>query len=217
MAGVGDLSSAVRKVLRELPPGGLERAADLADEARQALTRLGSEQPEVRQAVAGFERVAAGASALRQVVDCAAGLLTGYLDRLGVSEPPPAGAGTAVGPVPSTAAGKPAVSPSKPDGQRLTREQAEALQAGMPPLVTGNTGAKTHGRWVDEHGRTHEIVSGLDDDSAEAVRLLREHGIPPRGHLAATADVEQKLAARMVREGRNYRKTFTGGAKPWSR
>ncbi|WP_410618229.1 DddA-like double-stranded DNA deaminase toxin [Amycolatopsis sp. cmx-8-4] len=191
MAGAGDLSSAVRKALRELPPGGLERAADLADEARQALTRLGSEQSEVRQAVAGFERVAAGASALRQVVDCAAGLLTGYLDRLGVSEPPPAGAGTAVGPVPSTAAGKPAVSPYRQHG------------------------AKTHGRWVDEHGRTHEIVSGLDD-SAEAVRLLREHGIPPRGHLAATADVEQKPAARMV-HAPNYRKTFTGGAKPWSR
>jgi hypothetical protein len=122
----------------------------------------------------------------------------------------------------------------------------------MPPPVTGNTGAKTHGRWVDERGEVHEIVSGRDDDSIEAARLLREHGIPPRGELATTADVEQKLAAQMAREGRKhldvslnnrpckgpygcdtlvpvilpegysmtvhaprYRKTFTGGAKPW--
>ncbi|MEV6902490.1 DddA-like double-stranded DNA deaminase toxin [Amycolatopsis sp. NPDC051372] len=66
------------------------------------------------------------------------------------------------------------------------------------------TGQKTHGRRVDEHGQAHEIVSGNDADAAEAARLLREKGIPQRGDETTTADVEQKIAARMVREGRKH-------------
>ncbi|MEC3980410.1 DddA-like double-stranded DNA deaminase toxin [Amycolatopsis sp. H20-H5] len=66
------------------------------------------------------------------------------------------------------------------------------------------SGQKTHGRWVDEHGQAHEIVSGRDNDAADAARLLRDKGIPQRGELTTTADVEQKIAARMVREGRKH-------------
>ncbi|PFG50666.1 nucleic acid/nucleotide deaminase of polymorphic system toxin [Amycolatopsis sulphurea] len=203
MASVEELAAAVRTALDKLPPAGLEQAATLTDEARQALLQVGSEQPQLQQAVGGLGETAENIGVLRQLVERTAGLLTGYLDKLGVSAPPSENSSTAGSSTPR-ADNRPAVAPAKPDGQKLSREHAEALQADMPLPVVSNTGVKTHGRWVDEHGQAHEITSGRDEDAAEAARLLQEHGIPPRGDLAATADVEQKLAARMVREGRKH-------------
>lgn len=252
MVSVAEVAAALRAVLAKLPGGKLTEAAGLLDEARQALGQAtqGSNSQELQSAAAGLAESSQNVAAVQELLGRASSGLTAYLGTLGVAEPQP----DAPRPAAGKAAASPANVPSKPDGQRLTREQAEAFQAAMPPPVVSNTGTKTHGRWLDEHGQAHEIVSGRDEDAAEAARLLREHGIPAKGELATTADVEQKLAARMVREGRKhvdvslnnrpckgpygcdtlvpiilpegysmtvhapkYRKTFTGGVKPWSR
>lgn len=65
-------------------------------------------------------------------------------------------------------------------------------------------GAKTHGRWIDEHGQAHPIVSGNDDDAAEAWRLMQARGIHMPIEPLSTTHVETKLAARMVREQRQH-------------
>ncbi|HEX3778741.1 MAG TPA: DddA-like double-stranded DNA deaminase toxin [Pseudonocardiaceae bacterium] len=74
----------------------------------------------------------------------------------------------------------------------------------LPPAVPRPNveGKKTHGRWVDEHGQAKPIVSGRDEDSAEVWRILQERGIRLPFAPTTVTDVEQKLAARMVREGR---------------
>lgn len=124
-----------------------------------------------------------------------------------------------------------------------------------PPVPRPNPGGqKTHGRWFDEHGQAHAITSGQDDDSVKVWETLQQLDIPVAGPPTAVSDVEQKLAVRMVQDGRqhvdvvinnlpcvgrfgcdalvpvilpagysltvhgpNYRKTYTGGAKPWWR
>ncbi|WET78192.1 SCP1.201-like deaminase [Amycolatopsis sp. QT-25] len=253
--GTDELAANVHAALAKLPDGHLTDAASLADEARQALVSTGSRQPEIQQAASIYGQVSESIGAVRAIIERAGGLLGGYLSTLGVPYTPAAGPRTAAGGATANPP-TPTPVPSTPDGQRLTREQAEALQAEMPPPVVSNTGTKTHGRWIDEHGIAHPIISGRDADADTAARLLRDHGIPPdgRGELATTADIEQKLAARMVSEGRKhldvtlnnrpckgpygcdtlvpiilpegytmtvhapkYRKTFTGGATPWSR
>ncbi|MET7993479.1 DddA-like double-stranded DNA deaminase toxin [Amycolatopsis sp. NPDC005232] len=198
MAGVQALTAAVRTALTKLRTASLKQAAQLLEEATQALSQTGSQQPELRNAIACHNAAALDIDGVVETIGRVTGTLTGYLDRIGAHDPPdettsPAG--------PATAAEPPA---AVPDGQRLTREQAESLQAELPPPVITMTGQKTHGRWVDEHGQAHEIVSGNDADAAEAARLLREKGIPQRGDVTTTADVEQKIAARMVREGRKH-------------
>jgi type IV secretory pathway VirB10-like protein len=202
MAGVQELAAAVRTALGKLPTAKLTEAAGLLGEAVHALTQTGSQQPEVQAAITGLNATEQGIGDVTNVVGRVNGTLTGYLERIGTTTPPEDADATAGPPTQPTAASSPAT--TTPDGQRLTRERAEALQAELPPPVTTMTGQKTHGRWVDEDGQAHEIVSGKDADAAEAAQLLREKGIPQRGDVTTTADVEQKIAARMVREGRKH-------------
>ncbi|WP_410596271.1 DddA-like double-stranded DNA deaminase toxin [Amycolatopsis sp. lyj-23] len=250
MAGVEELAAAVRTALSKLSTASLTQAANLLEEAAQALGQTRSQQPEMTQAAGGLSTAVQGTGEIAGLVNRASGILAGYLERIGAGTPPEEGSGPAGTPTQPPAA--PAPASAVPDGQRLTREQAEALQAELPPPVVANTGVRTHGRWVDEHGQAHPIASGRDEDSARAWAILQERGIPVPAETTRVSDVEQKLAARMVHEGRRhldvalnnrpckgpygcdtlvpvilpegysmtvhaprYRKTFTGGAKPW--
>jgi hypothetical protein len=202
MAGVTELTAAVQTALGKLSTAALKQAAGFLSEAEQSLGQTGSTQPEVQLALDSFKSAAQDVDRVQKLVGRASTMLTAYLERIGATASPDNTTSTTTPPSQPSATAAPAA--TAPDGQRLTREQAEALQADLPPPVTTMTGQKTHGRWVDEHGQAHEIVSGKDEDAAEAARLLREKGIPQRGDVTTTADVEQKLAARMVREGRQH-------------
>jgi hypothetical protein len=92
------------------------------------------------------------------------------------------------------------------DVQRLTREQISQLKDMLPPpvLQPNVEGRKTHGKWVDDHGRIHTIVSGQDEDSVEVWRILQERKVPLKAPPTRISDVEQKLAARMVREQQRH-------------
>ncbi|MEA5366446.1 DddA-like double-stranded DNA deaminase toxin [Amycolatopsis sp., V23-08] len=78
------------------------------------------------------------------------------------------------------------------------------MRAQLPPPVVRSTGQKTHGRWVDENGQAHEIVSGNDANSAAAWTILQQQGIPLKAAPVTVSHVEQKLAAQMVDEGRQH-------------
>ncbi len=78
-------------------------------------------------------------------------------------------------------------------------ERIEQLRRELPPPVVGNTGQKTHGRWIGPDGTVESIVSGRDEYAKAADTRLKEMGLP--GPSAKTGDVEIKLAARMIEEG----------------
>jgi hypothetical protein len=201
---VDELVAQVRQALSSLPTAALQQAAELLAEGHQTLAQvaIGSSSEELQSAAAGLANPLPAVTSVAELVGRAKGLLEEYVNGLGVSTEPVAATGT---PRPEAkSAERPAAPPPKPDGQRLTRDQAVKLQEDLPPPVVSMSGQKTHGRWIDEHGEAHEIVSGQDEDAAEAARLLREKGIPQRGDVTTTADVEQKIAARMVREGRKH-------------
>lgn len=132
---------------------------------------------------------------LRQVLTLAASVrrcAEQYLTDIG------AGVDSAPQSVTGTAAG--------PSSRALSPGEIAEITGALPPAVPkpNPTGRKTHGRWVDEEGRIHEAVSGRDDDSAEAWRILREAKIPLPAEPVAVTHVEIKLAARMVRESRRH-------------
>ncbi|MFB9500069.1 DddA-like double-stranded DNA deaminase toxin [Saccharothrix mutabilis subsp. capreolus] len=62
-----------------------------------------------------------------------------------------------------------------------------------------SSGQKTHGRWIRPDGTVEPMVSGRDADADSADEQLEKLDMP--GRAARAADVEMKLAARMVREG----------------
>ncbi len=206
MAGVEELAASVRTARSQLPSTSLEQAAGLIGEAVQALTQTGSQQPEVGQAISGLSSAAEGVSGVQQLVNRAGATLSAYLRTVGADAPPDNSAssapsatgGTATTPQPTSA------SPRAPDGQRLDREQADALRGQLPPTVPRDNreGKKTHGRWIDENGQAHAVVSGRDEQSEAAWQILKERGIPLIAPNASAADVEQKAAAQMVADGR---------------
>ncbi|ADJ43933.1 hypothetical protein AMES_2110 [Amycolatopsis mediterranei S699] len=206
MAGVEDLAAAVRTALGKLSPASLEQAAGCLDEAVQALTQTGSQQPEMQQAISGLMSVAEGVTSVQQLVARASGLLTTYLDRLG-TEQPADGSTSSSAPASDEAADTPQPD-SNPlparDGQRLDREQAEAIRAQLPPTVKPGTGQKTHGCWVDEQGQPQSVTSGQDNSAAAVWARLQALGIPLSGPPTATADVEQKVAIQMIQQGRQH-------------
>jgi SCP1.201-like deaminase len=165
---------------------------------------MGTSDTELEQTVAEFERLYG--IAVERYQQCAAlqGAVQAYMATIGSARSSQAGGAGAssTGAAPKRSNVQPR--PSKPDGQRLTREQAVKLAEELPPPVVSNTGAKTHGLWVDEHGTAHKIVSGKDADADLAWSILRNRGIPVPAEPTTTSDVEQKLAARMVREGRKH-------------
>jgi hypothetical protein len=71
-----------------------------------------------------------------------------------------------------------------------------------PPVPKPNPeGKKTHGGWVDEHGKQRAGVSGRDDASAGAWWQLQAKGMSSAREPTITSHVEAKLAAQMVKGG----------------
>ncbi|GAA4012023.1 hypothetical protein GCM10022247_38250 [Allokutzneria multivorans] len=95
------------------------------------------------------------------------------------------------------------VTPSRmsPAEQQQTLER---LRKQLPPPVEAGSGVKTHGRWMAADGAVNSIVSGRDADSDHVDRLLLKRGLPARRRAARSADVELKLAARMVETGTRH-------------
>lgn len=265
MVSVDEVGKRYAAVADQLPIRLLQEAVEALDMAHQALATVaaGSNDSELAEAVAMFDQLHRDVEdryreclALQSAIRALAGKLGG-----GAPAPSPSPAGQAGG---SGAASSPQVResddvparPSAPDGKRLTREEAAKVAESLPPPVPrpNTSGQKTHGRWFDEHGQAHAITSGQDEDSAKVWETLQQQDIPVSGPPTAVADVEQKLAVRMVQDGRqhvdvvinnlpcvgrfgcdalvpvilpagysltvhgpNYRKTYTGGAKPWWR
>lgn len=195
----------VRRVVNLLPTDLVRAAHRELEEAQSTLAQCaeGSSTTELPDAAHGLEQIKDTVGSAHQAIEQVRGILCRYLVGLGAEEAPQA-------PAPAvTAATEPTRSPSAkrkqaPDEQRLSRERVQRLQTDLPSPVAANTGSKTHGRWVDEHGRARSIVSGHDQDAAEAQQLLKDCGIPVVAPVTATSHVEIKLAARMLRERRQH-------------
>jgi hypothetical protein len=83
---------------------------------------------------------------------------------------------------------------------KLIPDQVETLRRELPPPIPAaerGTGRKTHGRWVGADGVPHEIVSGEDVLSANAVARFRSLGYR---RLWIADHVEIKLAEMMCRQ-----------------
>jgi hypothetical protein len=267
VASIDAVAKRLAAVADQLPLGTLQEAAEALAAAHQALAVVaaGSSDSELMEAVQQFEQ--AYQAAEERYRECLAlqAAIQALAAKLGGGAPAtPATTSTASqaggnGATSSSAVRKSDDVPARqsaPDGKRLSREEAATVAATLPPPVPRpNTGGqKTHGQWFDEHGRAHAITSGQDGDSTKVWETLQGLDIPTAGPPTAVSDVEQKLAARMVQDGRrhadvvinnvpcvgrygcdalvpvilpdgysltvhgpNYRKTYTGGAKPWWR
>jgi hypothetical protein len=89
-----------------------------------------------------------------------------------------------------------------PASRRLAAFDLVALLDDMPVFVRdGQTRPKTHGRWVDEDGVVHDLLSGEHDGVYKAVNQRAiDLGIIPAGTgLARAGDVELKFALGMRR------------------
>lgn len=265
MASVDDVGRRIAAVADQLPLQALQDAAEALAAAHDALAAAGagSADSELAEAIAWLAQAHAAAVECAEECRSIAGAMQALVAKLSGGAPAPSpspasqagGSGATATPAPQQpAGGAPLV--SAPDGKRLSREEAATVATTLPPPVPrpNTSGQKTHGRWFDEHGQAQAITSGQDDDSAKVWETLQQLDIPVAGPPTAVSDVEQKLAVRMVQDGRrhvdvvinnlpcvgrfgcdalvpvilpagysltvhgpNYRKTYTGGAKPWWR
>jgi hypothetical protein len=145
-----------------------------------AQVRYGSAAQDPKDAAA---RMASAQRALTEVQASLAAVdqhLVRYLALLGITT-------TAGAPPSSAGTGPPSASIDK-------------LRGLLPPPVVSGSGQKTHGRWVGPDGTDHPVVSGRDADSTAAWEMLKRRGITAWAEPIAVSHVEQKLAARMVRE-----------------
>ncbi len=209
MASIGDVAAQIRAACKkaEESRSALEQAEDLAEEAHAGLagalagvTRL---EADVAAMPAEFARVKDGCNGyLWPLITETLKAAESIADRL-------AGEGTAAPaaqrPAPST---PPPRLPRPPPIRRaesadppvIPPQRVDQLRHELPPPITrASSGQKTHGRWIGPDGTVRPIVSGKDVDSESADELLEEMDMP--GRAARAADVEMKLAARMVREG----------------
>jgi hypothetical protein len=198
VASIDEVGRQVRGALDRLPFQGVAGALDNLDAATATVqeTVAGSNDSEAAALVDSFQRAANLTRDVQELLHLVQSKMQAYLDRLG-------GAGSS----PSTGqTGDSGTSPpSQPrPGKRLAPEDVAELADTLPPPVPkpNPEGKKTHGVWVDGDGKRHRVVSGRDEDATEAWKLLQAQGIPIRAPAARTSDVEQKLAARMVRERR---------------
>jgi hypothetical protein len=91
-------------------------------------------------------------------------------------------------------------------------DKVEELRRDLPPhRAPGGPRQKTRGTWIGPDGTAQPIVSGRDEYADAADAVLRDMGMPRMS--AKTADVEIKLATRMVAEGVEHA-TVVINAKP---
>lgn len=193
----------LRQVLGTLDLASLRHALDLIDQAERLLAAAiqGTQQPEVRQALGLLIHTKEQLGQIYRQIDQARQLIQQYLANL-------AGAGTAGQSIPShlkpTTRGTDTNSATvKP---KFTRDEADAIRATLPPQVPkpNPEGKKTHGKWFDGSGAAAHIVSGHDEEAAEAWRRLQAAGLPPAREPASTTHVEMKAAVRAIRAGATH-------------
>lgn len=195
------LAAELRRVLDCVTPEALGEAATMLGEARDGLARAaqGSQADELPRAMAALEQARRQIEQARDMIAEAHMIVQGYLAKV-------VGSGTDVSPAISGAAsGIRAGSRSSPEVEQVGDERAQEVVRGLPPPVPkpNPTGKKTQGRLFG-HGGLVPLVSGQDEDSAEAMRLLTEAGLPSHGELAVVTHVEVKAAVRMIRSGTRH-------------
>ncbi|MDU0288512.1 DddA-like double-stranded DNA deaminase toxin [Saccharothrix longispora] len=195
MASIREVAARVRAACEKgrQARSALERAEDLAEEAHDELARTlaGSTDPDVDPMLASFLAVKDGCKGyLWPLLNEAVKTTEGYADHLTTESAPP----------PAQPSQRPPTRQAEPtDPPVIPPERIERLRRELPPTVVPNTGHKTHGRWIGPDGTAQPIISGRDEHAKAADARLKGMGIP--GPAAKTADVEIKLAARMVEEG----------------
>jgi hypothetical protein len=192
VASIGEVTTALRQVVDELPFAPLALALDLVEDAK-ALIELaahGSGQDEFLQVIEWFDKTVEGIGELQQLLTAIQQSAMAATSRL-------EGQGTPTALVPQT--NRPRTNPAGAGPQTakpppLTRATPDELLAKLP--VRTKTNPKTRGVWQDDHGNEQdEIVSGRDELSGRAADELRRLGISPsRGTLTTTDHVEVKLA-----------------------
>ncbi|MBB5954736.1 hypothetical protein FHS29_001306 [Saccharothrix tamanrassetensis] len=203
--GVNDVAGEISKAIDKASKArdALAQADDLAEDAHDllavALRGSVADQSNVEQMLDGFREARADMLTLLRTLDAGRAAAERYLATLTVE-------GT---PRPGPVTQRPAQPPRQPPPDRaagpdetlvVPPEQLEALRRELPPPITRvSSGQKTHGRWIRPDGTVEPIVSGRDADADSADERLEKLDMP--GRAARAADVEMKLAARMVREG----------------
>lgn len=197
MSSLGDVGGVLRRVLDKIDESiaAHHQAADLAEDARDALAvaGAGTSDGDVEQACGSFTEVMDGIREPEGQVSRlahAASLIRAYMDghKIGSS-------------LPSTA---PVAAPSSATSPPGSASRIDALRGELPPTVVAGSGQKTHGRLVAEGqpGPVRPLTSGRDEDSEAVDELFRkEFDLPQNRRLQRTADVEQKAAMQMRREG----------------
>lgn len=184
------IAADLRQVLAALDLAPLAQVLSLIDHAERTFTDAaqGSQRPEVAQALGHLSLTKQQVRKLHQVLTTARTLIEQYLANLtggGAATPRP------------TASNSPTAAPT------LTRDQADAIRASLPPQVPkpNPDGKQTHGKWFDGSGASGHVVSGEDQDAEEVRHLLRSAGVLDVGEPVIVTHVEMKLAARMRRAG----------------
>ncbi|MEV6902491.1 hypothetical protein [Amycolatopsis sp. NPDC051372] len=90
------LAATIRTALTKLSTAGLKQPAQMLEEATQALSQTGSQQPESRNAIACHNAAARDIDGVVETIGRVTGTLTGYLDRIGAHDPPYETTGPAV-------------------------------------------------------------------------------------------------------------------------
>jgi hypothetical protein len=196
LASLGDVGDALQRILHTIDRSIAEhhQAAELAEQARDLLgiAGSGSNQADVEQACSWFNLVIEGINEPEGQISTlatAADEIRSYLHHLGISSDTPV---DTTGP-PTHAQAEP--TPAGTSG--ISDERLAALRRELPPPIKSTaSGRKTHGRWIGDDGMAQQITSGVDNDSRAADERLRQLGIPMRP--TRTADVEMKVAARMI-------------------
>jgi hypothetical protein len=191
---VEDYVAELRRVLSLLPMDALRHTQQLLAESRDELatTAHGSQAPDLHHATAAMDHGRARTVDVHRLLVEAQQAIERYLAHIGA--PAPASepfAATA----PVKRAARPDPEPAADRVQRMLDELPEPVPKPNP------TGKKTHGRIVGDPA-AEVIVSGVDDYSAEAWRLLLAAGLSPKFKPMSVNHVEMKVAVRMIQTGR---------------
>ncbi|CAL9474166.1 hypothetical protein SUDANB95_02886 [Actinosynnema sp. ALI-1.44] len=205
MASIGEVAQSVSQACDKASQcrDALGQAQDFAEEAHDLLAahlRGAVElESDTERMLANFHEVINGVKDLWKVLGAG-------MDRAQAALTALTGQTT---PAPDPIAQRPAQPPQQPPPDRqappdqpplVPPELVEELQRELPPPITRvSSGQKTHGRWIRPDGAVEPMVSGRDVDADSADEQLEKLDMP--GRAARAADVEMKLAARMVREG----------------